>query len=303
MPAYKDETTNANAAREKNIAGAIKLQRASKAFALFSRLSHAAGRGGRKEMLIPTAVGPVPALTYGFGGERRPLYVDMHGGGFVLGNAFMDEAMNLEVAKRVGCAIISLDYAKAPRHPFPVALIQVLQSVDYLRSRSGEFGIDPERIGIGGHSAGGNLAAAACLKAKREGLPAFSCQLLDYPPLDLATDPFAKPRPAGCIPPSMAAMFNDCYVERETARDPLASPLFADEAELSGLPPALVILAGMDSLHDEGLRYAEKLEAAGVPVELREYPEAKHGFTTGKGRDRDDAVEKIIRFLSVHFLG
>lgn len=284
--------------RERNIARAIGIQKASKPFSLFSRLSRFKGRKDRREIRLPTSLGAVPALMYGSGGGRKPLYVDMHGGGFVLGDPYMDEAMNLEIARGAGCAVISLEYAKAPGHPFPVALLQVLEAVAHIRSRADELGVDPGRIGIGGHSAGANLAAAACIKAGREGLPAFACQLLDYPPLDLATDPFAKPRPAGCIPPEMAVMFNDCYVEPDAARDPLVSPLFAEASELAGLPPALVILAGMDSLRDEGKAYALKLKAAGVPVELREYPDAKHGFTCDKGGDRDRAVGEMIGFLA-----
>jgi acetyl esterase len=287
--------------REQNIANAIRMQKMSKPQPFLVKLFHAKNAKIRKELIVETELGKTPVLLYGSeGAYRKPLYVDLHGGGFVLGSPYMDERMNVEIARATGCLAASIDYTLAPGHPFPAALEQIDRVIHHFIERANEYGIDPERVAVGGHSAGGNLSAALCLKAKREGAARFACQILDYPPMDLASDPEKKPRPKGAIPPFIARMFNDCYVEAEKATDPLVSPAFAEAEELRGLPPALVILAGMDSLHDEGLRYAEKLEAAGVPVELADYPEAKHGFTMGKGRDRDNAVEKMIRFLSAH---
>ena len=123
-------------------------------------------------------------------------------------------------------------------------------------------------MAIGGHSAGGNLSTVICMKAKKEGEFQFVCQVLDYPPLDLATSPLKKPQPKGAIPPKMALMFNACYVDPAQAKDPYVSPVYATQEDLAGLPPALFILAGGDSLHDEGLKYCEMLKTAGGRVAI-----------------------------------
>jgi acetyl esterase len=152
-------------------------------------------------------------------------------------------------------------------------------------------------MAIGGHSAGGNLSTVTCMKAKKEGEFQFVCQVLDYPPLDLATSPFEKPQPKGCIPPQMAMVFDACYVDPTQAKDPYVSPVHATQEDLKGLPPALLILAGRDSLHDEGLKYRQVLETAGVVTECYEYPNAAHGFTYQSSGDTTDALEKMVAFL------
>ncbi len=123
------------------------------------------------------------------------------------------------------------------------------------------------------------------------------CQILDYPPLDLATSPLEKPRPKGAIPPQMAWMFDACYVDPTQARDIYVSPVYATREDLEGLPPALIIVAGRDSLRDEGLRYCELLKAAGVVTECYEYPDAPPGFTYNRSRDAKDAWDKMVAFL------
>jgi acetyl esterase len=155
-------------------------------------------------------------------------------------------------------------------------------------------------MAIGGHSAGGNLSTVICMKAKQEGQFQFVCQVLDYPPLDLATSPFEKPQPEGCIPPDMAMVFDACYVDPVQANDPYVSPIYAAVEDLQGLPPALIILAGRDSLHDEGLKYCDMLKAAGVETECYGYPDAVHGFTLVPSDDAADAVEKMVVFLEKH---
>lgn len=285
--------------REQNIANAIRMRKLSRPNPFLIKIFRSANAKRRKVVNIPTEFGEARAFLYGFErAYRKPLYIDLHGGGFVLGDPYMDESMNILIARKAGCLVASVDYALAPGHPFPAALEQIEQVIRYFIERADEYGIDPDRVAVGGHSAGGNLGAALCIKAKRRGGPKIACQILDYPPMDLATDPGKKPQPTGSIPPFIARMFNDCYVEADKAADPLVSPAFAEIEELRGLPPALVILAGMDSLHDEGALYAGKLKEAGVEVELADYPRAKHGFTCGKGKDSDDAVEKMARFLS-----
>jgi len=263
-----------------------------------SLLTGSKSKALRKEILVDTEFGKVRTLWYGFENpETAPLFFDLHGGGFILGSADMDETMNLELNRQVGCKVISIDYAKAPEFPYPAAINQVYAVVKHVFENAETHAIDGARMAIGGHSAGGNLSTVTCMKAKKEGEFQFVCQVLDYPPLDLATSPLEKPQPKGCIPPGMAMVFDACYVDPTQARDPYVSPVYATQQDLEGLPPALLILAGGDSLHDEGLRYCEMLKAAGVVTECHEYPNAAHGFTYRPSADTTDALEKMAAFM------
>lgn len=254
-----------------------------------------------KEIWIDAVSGPTRTLWYGWENtEPTPVYFDLHGGGFMLGCADDDEPMNLEIEKQIGCKIVSIDYAKAPRFPFPFAVNQIYAVIDYLYEHSHEYGIDPGKMAIGGHSAGGNLSAVICLKAIEKRKIKFVCQILDYPPLDLATSALNKPQPRGSVPPKLAMMFDACYVDPALAREPYVSPVFTSPERLSGLPPALIILAGKDSLHDEGLKYCGLLGEACVVTECLEYPDSPHGFTYGQSADALDARRKMAAFLKKH---
>ena len=252
----------------------------------------------RDEILINTEFGKVRTLWYGFENtEKAPIYFDLHGGGFILGGADMDEEMNLELNKQVGCKIISIEYAKAPEFPYPAAVNQVYAVVKHVFENAEKYAIDNKRMAIGGHSAGGNLSTVTCMKATKEGEFQFVCQILDYPPLDLATSPLDKPQPKGAISPKMALMFDACYVDPTQAKDPYVSPVYATQEDLQGLPPALFILAGRDSLHDEGLKYCGMLKTARVVTECYEYANALHGFTYKPSIDAIDAWAKMAAFL------
>jgi len=261
----------------------------------FKKLKH---KEIREEMMVETDHGAVRTLWYGFDNEEiTPVFFDLHGGGFVVGHADMDEAMNIAFHGKTGCKVISIDYAKAPDHPFPVALNQIYSFARHIHENADKYFIDAGRMAIGGHSAGANLSTVTCMKAAREGRFQFVCQVLDYPPLDLATNPYEKPRPKGSLPPKMMLMFNDSYVDPREAKHPYVSPVYASPGDLEGLPPAIFILAGKDSLHDEGLLYHNMLKDAGVETACHEYPDARHGFTYMKLKDAADAIEKMAEFL------
>ncbi|KPL85622.1 hypothetical protein SE18_16340 [Herpetosiphon geysericola] len=259
---------------------------------------------GRQELMIETEFGTVRVLGYGLENPKRtPILFDLHGGGFILGSADMDEAMNVQFQQQLGCKVISIDYAKAPKYPYPMAVNQVYAVVKHFYAHAERYAIDRNKMAIGGHSAGGNLSAVTCLKAKHAGQFQFVCQVLDYPPLDLATSPFAKPNPKGAIPPHIAAMFDASYREEHQAKDPYVSPIYAEPADLVGLPPALFILAGRDSLHAEGLRYEALLKQAGVATECYSYPEAPHGFTYKASADTSAALANMLAFLQKYLYG
>lgn len=159
------------------------------------------------ERYVETSHGSIRVLEFGFeDNATKPLYVDIHGGGFVLMTADSDNSINSYLQEKADIKIISIDYPKAPDYPFPIALDAIYDVVRYYIDCAEELNIDASRIGIGGHSAGANLATATCMRARDKGEVKFCFQVLDYPPLDLYTNPFDKPLPKKAIPPKMAGM-------------------------------------------------------------------------------------------------
>jgi acetyl esterase len=248
---------------------------------------------------VKTQYGDVSVLEYGFGDkEPKPLFIDMHGGGFILMTAESDDELNKYFLSKTSTRIISIDYPKAPEHPYPCAVEAVHEVCLHYFKNAKEYGIDPKHVGIGGHSAGATLSTVECMVAKEKGDLSYRFQMLDYPPLDLKTSALDKPKPKGALPPNMALFFDKCYVKPEQAGESHASPVYATKEELVGLPPALVILAGMDSLHDEGLKYSNMLKDAGVQTEVHEFPNATHGFTLKPSVDTTKAMQLMAYFIN-----
>lgn len=278
-----------------------KVLRQRKALNFLYKLSGHGASAPAKEVMLETEAGTVRTLWYGFNNKRvTPVFFGMHGGGFILMNAEADNAMNTTICKTLACKVVSIDYSLAPERPFPVAVDEVYAVVKEVHKNAERHGVNPQRMAIGRHSAGGNLATATCIQANRKKEFRFACQVLDYPPLDLATSPFDKPFPKGAIKPQTAAIYDACYIAPQQAKNPLASPVYASGEDVKGMPPALVILAGHDSLHDEGAKYAELLKQAGAEVELHDFPEEKHGFTYFRSKAVPEAMKLITDFLNKH---
>jgi len=243
------------------------------------------GESRDEERILPTTAGPVRALIHRPAkgeGAALPVFVNIHGGGFVFGLPEHDAVFCRRIAARVGCVVVNLDYARAPEHPFPVAPDQCYAAVDWLAEHAAELGIDAGRIAVGGHSAGGNLTAHVVAEAKARGGPKICLQILDYPYTDAATPTTAKQARIAkpLLTPGLMNLFNDCYLPRPAqATNPRVSPLLAPLESLRGLPPALVITAEYDVLRDEGDAYAARLMEAGVAVRHEVYPGADHAFT------------------------
>ncbi|PCK22943.1 esterase [Bacillus pumilus] len=212
--------------------------------------------------------------------QPLPVFVNLHGGGFILGSAEMDNHWCPVIADRAQCVVVNVEYQLAPENPFPAALHECYDVLKWLYQHPDELQIDPNKLAIGGHSAGGNLATAVCLLNIQKGnkLP-IVYQVLDYPPLDLVTDPERKPAFEEAIPADMAKLFNAFYVQEEDARHPLISPVFTDRSSLAHMPPALVITAEKDSLAEEAKQYADKLKEAGVDVTYQQFKGVPHAFT------------------------
>ncbi len=212
-----------------------------------------------------------------------PGLVFFHGGGFVIGDLETHDDLCRCLANQSGCRVVSVDYRLAPEHPFPAAVDDCYAATKYVADHPAEFGIRGP-IAVGGDSAGGNLAAVVAMLAKTQG-PAIAFQLLIYPVTQLG----------GPDMPSMEENAKGYFLERESMQwftrmycpdpalhgDPRLSPLRA--SDVSGLPPAYVVTAGFDPLRDEGKAYADKLDAAGVPVTYVNYPGMIHGFFSLRG--------------------
>jgi acetyl esterase len=203
----------------------------------------------------------------GFGTDAAPAFLYMHGGGWSQGNLDTAEVECGPMASLVPCTVVSVGYRLAPEHPFPTPLEDCIAAYAWLLDRAGELGVDPGRIAVGGGSAGGNLAAALCLAARDRGMPLPCFQLLDIPGLDLTlgspsvTDPDCQVGLTG----EAVAEYASWYVpDPDERKDPLASPLLAPD--LSGLPPAVIVVAQHDPVRDDGERYLAALHAAGVPA-------------------------------------
>lgn len=249
---------------------------------------------------IRTSQGEIRVLEYGFDTNAPgPLMIDLHGGGFIFNTADADENIILQMLQQVPqCRFISIDYPKAPEHPYPAAPDAIYDVVSYYVEHAEELGIDAEHMVIGGHSAGANLATVTCMRAIQRKEFSFKGQILDYPPLDLNTPAMEKPTPEGCIPPDLAELFNACYVGRDNAANPEISPVFAAADSLKGLPPALIIVCGRDSLYNEGIQYAEMLEEAGVSAKLMSFPDELHGFTYDQTNEAIRAIHEMAAFLA-----
>jgi acetyl esterase/lipase len=222
-----------------------------------------------------------------------------HGGGFVICNLDTHDRLCRSLANASGCAVVSVDYRLAPEHKFPAAVEDAYSATRYVAEHAAEFGIDPNRIAVGGDSAGANLATVVALMARDRGGPALKFQLLIYPVTDFTDHATESEREYGkgyFLDEEVMDWFADQYFAPETDRHlPYASPLKA--SDLRGLPPAFVITGECDPLRDQGEAYADKMRSAGVPVVLKRYEGMIHPFLSlagivdaGRAAIKDSAV-------------
>lgn len=213
-------------------------------------------------------------------GSSLPALVYLHGGGWTIGDLDTHDVLCRALANGAGCAVFSVDYRLAPEFAFPAAYEDTLAAFRWVADNCHGLSLDARRLAIGGDSAGGNLAAAACLGLMGEAaLPIF--QLLIYPAADQrATAPSHERNGQGYLLTRDAIVwFRRNYLPNEADyTDWRASPLLASSH--TGLPPALVLTAGFDPLRDEGLQYADALSSAGVATEYVCFERQIHGFIT-----------------------
>jgi acetyl esterase len=239
--------------------------------------------GGVDDESIPGPAGDIVVRVYRpavADTEALPILVYAHGGGFVFCDLDSHDGLCRSFANMIPAVVVSVGYRLAPEHRWPAAAEDVYTATQWVVRNALELGGDSERIVVGGDSAGGNLAAVTALMARDRGGPSLAAQLLLYPVIaaDFETESYwvfgkgyYNPRPA-------LQWYWDQYVPSAADRKhPYASPLNAD---LHGLPPAVVVIAGHDPLRDGGIAFGNALEAAGVTTVQRHYDGGVHGFMT-----------------------
>jgi acetyl esterase len=226
--------------------------------------------------------GPLPLRLYlTEGAGPHPVLIFFHGGGFVLGDVETHDDQCRHLATAGDCAVVSVDYRLAPEHTFPAALEDAYAAVQWVADNGHHMRLDTDRIAIGGDSAGGNLSAGVTLLLQDRGGPDICHQLLVYPavasPAVHDFDSYEENAEGYFLETEATEWFHDHYVADERDhRNEYFAPLLA--GDLAGVPPASVVTAGFDPLRDEGIAYAEALEADGVSVEHYHYEDMIHGF-------------------------
>ena len=235
-----------------------------------------------EEVEIPGPAGTIPARLYvptPPADGPLPLLVYFHGGGWVIGDLETHDAPCRFLAANCGAQVLAVDYRLAPEHPFPAAVEDAFAAYAWATGYPGDPPVAVDRVAVGGDSAGANLAAAVCLRARDGTVPPPAMQLLIYPVTECSRELPSRHlfREGFLLTRRDMDYFEDRYLPAGTDRgDPRVSVLQADD--LSGLPPAYVATAGFDPLRDEGEAYAERLREAGVQVALRRHPGLVHTF-------------------------
>ena len=233
-----------------------------------------------------------------------PAVLEIHGGGFMIGSIEMMDEWCDRVAAEFLAVVVSVEYRLAPEDPFPAGIHDCYAALVWLADNAAELGVDPDRIAIGGQSAGGGLAAGTALLARDRGGPALCFQLLEIPELDhrLETPSMIEftDTPLWNRPNAIWSWKHYLGPDHEGTVSPYASPSLAED--LSGLPPAFVSVMEFDPLRDEGLTYAMRLLEAGVSTEVHAYPGTFHGssmvptaqVSLNSARDASAALRKAI---------
>ncbi len=244
------------------------------------------------------------------GGEAvKPGYLQIHGGGYVLGSVEVSDLRNRTLALETDSVVAAVDYRLAPETPHPGPVEDCYAGLKWLHAEASALGVDPARIAVGGESAGGGLAAALCLLARDRGEVEVCFQHLIYPMIDDRTAATTDPHPyAGQYvwTPDSNAFGWRALLNAEPGSDGISPYAAASRAEdLSGLPPAFIAVGALDLFVEEDIEYARRLMRAGVPTELHVYPGAYHGFIHMTGteisqrfnRDSLESVRKAFHRL------
>lgn len=239
---------------------------------------------GAVDRVVDAPSGPVRVRIYRPHGSpaTRPAVVFCHGGGFVLCDLDTHDGFCRALCRHTESVVISVDYRLAPENSAPGAVDDTVAVFCWVVSAAAELGVDPARVAVAGDSAGGNLTAVTALVCRERDLAMPAAQILIYPVIDPAGDTQSYlTRGTGCMTTAAAMRW---YWRNYLGGNGLPEPAYlvapGRAASHAGLPPTVVVTAGLDPLHDEGVAYARALRSAGVAVIHRDYPDLFHGFAT-----------------------
>ncbi|HEY1838815.1 MAG TPA: alpha/beta hydrolase [Mycobacterium sp.] len=262
---------------------------------------------GVRDVSIPGPAGPIAARHYlPATSDPAPLVVFYHGGGWTIGDLDTHDPLCRLTCRDADVHVLSIDYRLAPEHPAPAAVDDAYAAFKWACEHAEDLGAIPDKVAVGGDSAGGNLAAVVSQLARDKDPqgPQPALQWLIYP----ATDFTARTRSLSLFADGLLLTkadidwFSEQYLGGSALdrADPRVSPLLAES--LAGLPPALIATAGFDPLRDEGDRYAAALSAAGTPVDLRSMGSLTHGFASlfPLGGGSAQATTELISALRAH---
>ena len=250
--------------------------------------------GAVRELLATGPHGPISLRLYSPVQPAAPdkppgVLVFFHGGGHVIGDLDTHDTLCRQLANGAGCAVLAVDYRLAPEHRFPCAVDDAIAATRWCQTNAAALGLDPQRVAVGGDSAGGNLAAVVALALRDAGDPPLCFQLLIYPVTTMLFDSDSHTRNAQgyLLTRDTMAYFHDHYIDMPAHdHDWRASPGL--HPDLCRLPPAFVLTAGFDPLRDDGVAYAQALNLAGTPATLISFERQIHGFIL-MGRVLDEA--------------
>ena len=257
-----------------------------------------------EDRTIDGPAGPIPIRIYRpptDNGAAPPVVVFLHGGGWCVGDldTYDGDARNHAVG--ANAVVVSVDYRLAPEHPYPAAVEDAWAATQWVASNAGELGVDADRLAIAGDSAGGNLTAVVALLARDARGPAIRFQLLWYPATtwDTSLPSFTENADAPLLNLPSVGGFSRWYVGDLDLADMPTTLAPGRAKDLTGLPPAYIAVAGHDPLRDDGIRYAELLAAAGVPVQLHNAETLIHGYLgyAGVVPAATDAAERGLSAL------
>jgi acetyl esterase/lipase len=259
--------------------------------------------GRSTETTVDTRHGRVAATIYHptSAAAKPGVYVNVHGGGFVVGHREQDDPWCRYLAAHANVVVVNTDYVLAPRKRFPAPVEQVYDVLQWASAPERDW--DGQRLCVGGQSAGGSLSAAASRMALESGGPPIALQVLHYPPLDLVTPASDKPSRLGSkavLQPWMGDVFDTAYIpDRVQRQHRLASPAWGSNGDdIAGIAPALVVAAEFDRLRGEAKRYADKLAAAGALVEYIEVRGVDHGYNIMS--DATDVTRQMYDVIAGH---
>ena len=208
-----------------------------------------------------------------------PLLLELHGGGFALGDARKGDALRQWICDSYGVSVMGLEYRKAPEDPFPASLNDVLACLRHVRLHAAELGVDPKRVFVIGYSAGACLALAAALAAQDDDEVVMPAGLvLHYPFVDADTDPDDMTLRDEDLSEDMMRSFNNWYLSGADPRNPLVSPLFASDKQLKALPPVVMFPVKGDALKESSDKLLQRMKSLGCDVTCNVVSGSYHGY-------------------------